>query len=489
MNYQKPNIILAVMLLAATGVAAWFIGPALAGMPMNAAAAHPMWFAALTLAVVTAGMTLRNEGRANAQQSANIESAAAGAGALLLLLVALLGEGYLVKKGLWEGSHSVAAEGVPDFGSRAPWDVADATAKRSLGDQVGRAGKVRYAAGGAHGTWSVLVERRGFATGYESVTELTIAANGSGLAKRETCQFAPKAMLKADGIWPRNNLRREVRKTAGWRTFYDANDVTGYCDGKTPIVAVPVMRLSGFPAHRVPAGVVLYNGTTGELDFREDVEEGTVPVPVYPKSLAADQEDASHTKDGYMAYLFRRAGWEDTSKDGASPNSENPSEFVLPVKGGGQSIVTPLTPRGSSSSVVALAYVDGGSVQAGKLNSYNIYKYENARPAISTSEASIRAEYADLPWASGIRVYEVVPTSDPKKWKASLGQGQKVQYQVTISEDGTVSLIGSGAAREPLKDKKGRKVSNIDLSDLSDEELAALLGEAQKRLEERAAKK
>src|SRR5699024_12133208 len=73
--------------------------------------------------------------------------------------------------------------------------------------------------------------------------------------------------------------------------------------------------------------------------------------PLHPSKCPQNQ----HASGSFPDYLMKRAGFEDTSKDEEDPNGENRAEFGLSSRDGKNSyLVTPLTSRGSTSSLIAL---------------------------------------------------------------------------------------------------------------------------------------
>jgi len=243
----------------------------------------------------------------------------------------------------------VTADSTPTFTQRAPFQVAAAQAKSTLGDNPGDLVDTTYLA--ADDTYTSLVERRGWTTGYS--TALVQHVPLAGRATGATCDFSDAADSRIGGSFGGNLGRRinEAQRGVSW----DENDVYGYCapdpdlpgnpDARIPMVVVPLTEQDGlFVVTERPAGIALYNGNTGQLTIRTDAT-GT-PGPVYPLSLAAAQREASTTLGGFFDWLYQRAGWETTDDD---TNSGNNAEFNLADENTRRPLyVTPLTGRGSA---------------------------------------------------------------------------------------------------------------------------------------------
>jgi hypothetical protein len=172
----------------------------------------------------------------------------------------------------------------------------------------------------------------------------------------QKCRFSDVADARLGGSFG-HNLGRLISEQRRWVRFV-GDDAYAYCDGATPMVVVPLTRQVGlFVVTERPVGVAVYNGATGAVDI---VDRPTgVPGPTYPRSLAARQREATHGMSGFADWWFDRSGW-DAADDGA--NADNESEFTLArTDGSGPLYVTPLTPRGAASSVVAVSTVPAGT--------------------------------------------------------------------------------------------------------------------------------
>jgi hypothetical protein len=342
------------------------------------------------------------------------------------------------------------------FTERVPFDVADAVSDRSLGDTLGNStGTVKAIPMSNEYTTSVI--RRGIFQGYESVQTMRLPLFGAANTNNDVtfCKYSESAGLRLGGMGLNNNLNMRILQQTSPSTLLDASDAVAYCKAKDePVLYVPLTKLEGglFP-HRVPAGVAVYNGKTGVLTIEKDVRNA--PVPVYPMSLAKDQREALAAGNGFMDHYFKRAGFETTAKDGEDPNSGNNTEFAMKsaadeTKG---LYVTPLTPRGSSSSIVGLSTIDSNSVENGKLNALNVHRYEEGktRDANSTVSATIVSSVLEGYKANGLTVFEVVPSKDGT-WTASIGKNQSILYRANIAADGHTVKLTDASGNETKGD-------------------------------------
>jgi hypothetical protein len=363
---------------------------------------------------------------------------------------------------LYVGDARTVDRAAPSFDQRSPYDVAAVSSTKNLGDTTGTALAVKSLTDqGAHGLWDALVQRRGFLAGYESVQVQDMPLYGPTEPSRvHTCAFTRTAGLRLGGALPANSLTHAIDAATPPAVTFDPADAYGYCDGAKPVVVVPLTRVHGFwNVSHDDAGDAVYDGRTGHLRIVTDASH--LPGPAYAQSLAKRQRVALRALGSFGDYWFHRSGYEDTSADGGNPDSFNPSELGLRRASDDHATwVTPLTPPGSSSSVVALSVVDASVARAGTRNPIRIYRYEKgeARQANSSVASSIKTQYSFLPdWASGLRIFELVPGRHGQ-WVASLGQSQGVVYRAVIDADGTVVLrdqAGDVVTRSGLQDAPG----------------------------------
>lgn len=388
----------------------------------------------------------------------------------------------------------VVAEDSPntvEFRDRAPYDVAVATSNRTLGDTTGDATGVIQSlpSAGDHGEYTTSVVRRGVGQGYESTQTLTPPLFGSATSKDvRFCDFDEDAELRFGGAFFHNNLDRAVIHETGINTKVNRDDAFVVCDQGTPMVYAPVTTQKGFAiTQRVPAGVVTYNGKTGDMKYEKDYKG---PLPVYPSSVTEKQRESLTAMDGFGDWIFNRAGWETTEADADDPNGETRAEFGLSdPKGNTHSYVTPLTPRGDSTSIVAMGVSKASEMKAGELNDYTVYKYPQgeSRQANSSIAASITGEVLGGYKAQGLSVFEIVPSSDGK-WVASIGKDQSILYRAYISEDGSIKL--NEAQEAPETGKKAEDAGKVDLAkpveEMTPEELTELGDQILKELASRS---
>lgn len=369
------------------------------------------------------------------------------------------------------------------YDERVPFEVATAVSSRSLGDTTGEAnGSIRAIPG--TGEFSTMVVRRGFVQGYESVQVMGLPLYGSFDMKEDVsfCKFdADKAGQRFGGGWFTNSLSMRAYNAVGMNplTFIHANDSFSVCDGDTPVMYIPVvkMKTNGFTSYDVPAGVVIYNGKTGAITYEADFKlDGK---PVYPQSIAEAQLNSVRASQGYNDYFFGRAGFETTSQsDEDDVNGSNNGNFALsPADSGKAEYVTPLTPRGASSSVVGIAQSKADTVENGKLNTLIINKYSTSRQAPSTVASNIVSGVLSGYKSSGLTVFEVIPSIDGG-WTASIGKNQNILYRAVISADGDTELFSDpNAGKTDSNDNENTVVENTtgkNVSEMTNDELRTL---------------
>lgn len=330
-------------------------------------------------------------------------------------------------------------QGTPTYDERAPFVLAEEIASRDMQNIVGEREEVNFVPDHPdEAAYTSLVVGRGFAPGHSAVLSMTPALIGTTPSSTH-CEFSPDADLLVGGKWPMNNLKRAIRGETSPLLRMNTRDAYGYCDGDTPIVVWPVTKMAGwYPAYDVPAGVVTYNGQTGEITHHDEVPDG-LRGPSYPLSVAEAQSRSTTASNGFMDFLFRRVGFEDTTGDAADPNGDNATDMVMRDSEGRVQYVTPVTPRGASQSIVALLSIEARGTSGG-LSPMVVHEIETPRVANSTIDGRLRSEYAELPWASGMKVFEVAPGPDPGTWVASIGQRQEVTLRADVAADGAISL-------------------------------------------------
>ncbi|MGW5848923.1 hypothetical protein ACWFQ8_13395 [Streptomyces sp. NPDC055254] len=316
----------------------------------------------------------------------------------------------------------IVSEPLPELAARSPYLVGEAQAAPHLGDVTGEIFDVTYLPDADR--FSTLVERRGWLAGYEVGLVQDIPLGGNGRDQKR-CSFDVETADARIGGWFHHNLGRKISAQRRWVRF-EASDAYVTCSGDTPIVVVPLKRQTGFMVvTERPAGVALYDGRTGRLTITTDT--AAVPGPSYPLSLASRQREATAAVGSFTDWWFERSGW-DASEDGA--NEGNESEFTLRYRAatGDSAYVTPLTPQGEASSVVAVSTVPTRH-RGGGLAPMTVHRLS---PTWSSPEALvelIKAEYRDVCCYNEDRVFEVVPTGG-STWTATLGSEQNIRYRV-----------------------------------------------------------
>ncbi|BEL07352.1 hypothetical protein Q0Z83_055430 [Actinoplanes sichuanensis] len=352
-----------------------------------------------------------------------------GVGVLAVLGAAVglvLGIGWLVYDSYlrdrdYASAMVVVDDPVPGLTARAPYLVGTAQAAPNLGDVTGEIFDITYLPDSDR--FGTLVERRGWLSGYE-VGLVQDVPLGSNSRSSQRCAFDLDAAGARVGGWFGHNLGRKISAEQRWVRF-DERDVYVYCDGDTPMVVVPLKRQVGvLTVTERPAGTALYNGRTGQLTITNDT--ASIPGPTYPISLAARQREGTAAVGGFADWWFERGGW-DASDDGT--NEGNNSEFTLRFADGtGSAYVTPLTPQGEASSVVAVSTVATRQSGLG-LAPMTVHRLNPTWSSPEAVVALIKAEYRDVCCWNEDRVFEVVPTGGTT-WTATVGSPQSIRYRI-----------------------------------------------------------
>ena len=339
----------------------------------------------------------------------------------------------------------IVDQAAPDFAQRAAYDVATQSSTRNLGDTTGEATGVKVLADQAdHGLWTALVTRRGFMAGYESAQSIDVPLYGSaGSADTVACDFdIDAAGQRLGGFFPHESLDYKTLAAVPVNVNFERADTYAYCDDGKPYVVIPLKQISGFwiPTW-APYGAAVYDGSTGQLTVHTDTSK--IPGPVYPQSLAIVQRQALDSISSFEDRWFQRSGYENTEGDKGDPNAGNESEFSLRFAGKNDAAyVTPLTPRGDSTSIIALSATDATTATSGRRNTLTVYRYpeNDAREANSSVAQKVKTQYSWMPdWASGLKIFEIVPGADGTLI-ASIGQTQSVVYRAVIDPDGDAVL-------------------------------------------------
>lgn len=329
------------------------------------------------------------------------------------------------------------ADPLPATTPRTPYQVAVAQARPNLGDTSGEIVDTTYLPD--REVFGTLVNRRGIFAGYSTVLEQHLPLTGRTSVQR--CAFSPDAGDRAGG-WLWHKLDRAVNGQQRGVHMAEA-DVYAYCDGDRPVVVAPLTRQSGLlVVIEHPAGVALYDGKNSLLRIVTDPAElATIPGPTYPLSLARKQREALTATGSWWQWVNRRTGFEDTADQSDDPNSGNTAEFTVAADlsdGRGPAYLTPLTGRGSATSISAVAVLPARQ-DGHNLGRLVIHRLDPPWVSTGAIAARIKADYQDIPNWPNLRIFEVAPTG-PNRWVATIGNDQNVLYRV----------IGSGTLRDPV---------------------------------------
>lgn len=202
------------------------------------------------------------------------------------------------------------------------------------------------------------------------------------------------------------------------------------------------------------------SGETGILTIENNLE---MEYPIYSQYLASKQRESLATEDGFWAYIMGYAGYETSDNEYG-----NRTEISLKNENTNNAEYTTfLTPRGSSTSVVAISAIGQEKVENGVYNPITVHTYGTTRPALSTVSQDIISDVLEGYKASGLYIFEIVP-SENGTWVASIGNSQSILYRAEIVENGTITLYN----------KNGEKINSINpTGDIDDENVNIPSGE------------
>lgn len=413
----------------------------------------------------------------------------------------IFGHGYLVEKTY--AQDVVEVDEVPSYADRAPWTVANSYAQRDQGDIVGNRTSVHYVPASAdanaedgEGTsrYTTLVTGRAFLgmTGYEAVQVLNMPTSGVIPGGASTyCEFPESMDARQGAFWAWHSLSWKIHAKSP-TAHYDVDDSYAYCEDDRPVVVVPLWKWEGlFTATKVPNGAAVYTVDGVQIMNANELEEAGIEGPTYPRSIAELQRESINANGSLGDYLGQRYGYDTTTKDEEDSNAENSTEFTLINDDGVTRYVTPLTPRGDSSSITAISEIDARQDGEGRSE----VRVNTSPDLTSTStlvttikESSVEGDNAwTTRWASGMRVYEILPGKDGH-WVASIGQGQAVSYRADIAPDGSVTVVNSdtGASSEDDEEKESVTVpGDTPLADMTEEQLLDQIQTATEELQKR----
>lgn len=381
---------------------------------------------------------------------------------------------------LARGTTVDASATLPSLTPRVPYVQAKASARSGITTNGAQRGETTYVP--TDGAWSTLVSSTAWTGGYSEI--VWQAEDPRGHLIPSNCHFKTDAANQSlGGILP-SNLDRAILWAGGWGNRWDASDAYGFCKGDHPYVVIPLIAYDGWLSPvAIPAGVAIYDGWTGALTMKPEVKPGELPGPVYPMSLAKSAWETTRAGGSWTDYVRQIVGYDDTTTDTADPNAGNLSEFTMALAdGSGTVYVTPLTMRGASSQIAAVAITQASFVTAGQRNATTIIPA--SRLANSAIESSIRSTFAALEWASGLKVSEIVPLGQGQ-WLATLGYQQELRYRVGIDKSGAMTLFKADGTKVSEAPSAG-PVPSMDLKSMTPAELADLIQKATSELAGRA---
>lgn len=257
------------------------------------------------------------------------------------------------------------------------------------------------------------------------------------------------------------------------------------------MVVQPLWRYKGmWTVTKVAAGAAVYDERGLRVLSPADLEKENIEGPTYPASLVVTGRAALTAMGSMGDWYANRAGYELTDKDSEDTNMGNTHGFSLVGEDKVVYYTTPLTPRGSSQSIVALMVAPARQTADPDMGKFRI---ETSVNLVATSTIVNNLKSASVSgdtdwiarWSAGMRVYEMVPNKNGH-WTASIGLGQVVNYRADISPDGSVSVTRTDGGVSSKKPEDTVTVNNgKPLSEMSKEELANLIKQAAEELAKR----
>lgn len=385
---------------------------------------------------------------------------------------------------------------VTSYQDRAPWLVANNLAARDQGDNIGSLGRVAYVPDAeSKGTsrYSTIITGRSAVgmQGYQSIREFNLPSVGPlGSGMSSSCLVPEEMDLRLGSFWPHHSLNRAINNKAPLSHF-EESDAYGYCDGDKPVVVVPLTKWSGFLVPtKVPAGAAIYTVDGLQILSGEELAKQKIEGPTMPTSLSKDRRQGLRGTGSWADWWSARSGYDVTDKDEEDANAGNTGEFTLMSADEQMRHVTPLTPRGSSQTIVAT--LTAPAQQTGTEQDHEMTIETKAKQqATSTLENTIRSASVDSDpewatrWSAGMRVYEIVPAKDGH-WAASIGMGQTVNYRADISPDGAISVSRTDKPKGSSKPDSTTVQTDKPLSEMTEAELVQVIKQATDELAKRA---
>lgn len=407
---------------------------------------------------------------------------AAGAGLMFLLAIpAFILANYFYDAKVYESVTVSAAEGdkatLSEYNTRAPFVVAKAQTQNNVTIN-GEALDTTYIP--EEDKFGAPVKRSGWLKGYGQIVWQQVGSTGQSSV--DNCTFSDEANRRFGGWLGTSITRPIVRENFG--VMVEEEDSYAYCgeDG-TPYLVMPLTEYEGFliPT-RVPAGVAIYNGTTGEYEYKDSVEAGEIPGPVYPISLSEDALNSTKAADGVWSWLMNSTGF-------AVPEGDNTSDFNLRrADGKGDDYVTPLIMNGRGAAITAVGTTSSNSVTVGERNAYTVHMLPQARQGNSAVEEKIKSDHRNLEWATGMKMFEIVPTG-PNAWSVTLGQNQSIMYRLELAVDGNSCLFSTSGEKIRCSNETVPETTpgetSTDVTTMTDEQLLELNKQVQAEIERR----
>jgi hypothetical protein len=309
---------------------------------------------------------------------------------------------------------------------------------------------------GAPARWSGVLDGSGINQAMGGIVEW------AGEGNPTTCLFTGKYQIDRAFDGGRSNYLRNLMAEKYPSMRFNIDDVWGYCDGKKPVVVVPMTKQVYYKDRTVDtaAGVVRIEGKDGQTVLRHQttVRAGQLPGPVYPASLVALQREQSEWAAGRENQDRNGFGFVPSGSDAQEGNA---SEYLLRNKATGRlEYVTPVRLRGTSSQLfVAYEVTPADQVTSGKLNTLRVYalgegdgRRVNVERLESTARRYISEKISDF-FSTGGKLREFTPV-DGKVWRAYGEIKGQVVFRLDISADSKiepslVELDDSGKPREP----------------------------------------
>lgn len=418
-----------------------------------------------------------------------------GAAAIILSIPMALGATWNASVILRDTVEVVSAEDelLPETGLRAPYLVAERQASSNSSGTVGDITGTTHLAG--TNKYSTLVERRGLlGPGYETMISQQLALTGQATGER--CDFAPHANKRMNGFLG-YSLTRAIAGLDHTLIAKD-EDTWGYCDNGIPKIVVPVTKINGWVSpHDVPAGVVIYNGSTGQLEHKPVVKSGELPGPAVSISHSRRLNASLATLNGgwWTTNVLKSTGITDELKDTDDTNLGSHSNFSLRYAEHQYGFFSPFTSRASSRTIDHVAVLDSSQVVSGAPATTKLYTLKTPRQSNAATADKVKADYSSLnDWATGMTVMEIVPGGEGI-WHASIGQKQNVNYRVQLNADGSSCLLTATGTKlrcstdaQPGPDATPEDNAGTDLVDpsgLTSEQLKALHEAIVKELHQR----